>query len=78
MRAFLLFAFIFAAATAFAQQPPEAVPHAVPPPSRPTVPQLGNKQLTELLRAQTSAIRTLSRKIEDLEERVQKIEKRQP
>ena len=81
MKLSLFFALIIASATAFAQQAPAPrqvtqIPQGqspVPPP--PQAPQLSNAELSELLRAQTTAIKALSSKLDSLEERIQKIER---
>lgn len=81
MKLSLFFAFIIASAIAFAQQPPAPrqvmqVPHGPSPmPPSPQAPQLSNAELSELLRAQTTAIKALSSKVDSLEERIQKIER---
>jgi len=88
MKLALFFAFIIASADAIAQEAPRAVEihrpaSPAPPPIGPTyktVPsasQPNNPELIELLRAQTSAIKTLSSKLDSLEERIGKIEKGQ-
>ena len=84
MKLALFFAFIIASANAFAQQAPrlllpvppvQPVPPADPPKAPPRAPQLSNAELSELLRAQTTAIRSLSSKLDSLEERIRKIER---
>jgi len=88
MKLALFFAFIIASANAFAQQqapraieiPRPAPPMAPPadlPKAAPRAPQLSNTELTELLRAQTTAIKSLSSKLDSLEERIGKVERRQ-
>jgi hypothetical protein len=83
MKLALFFAFIIASANAFAQQAPHAIeiprpaPPAAPPMAPPRAPQFSNAELTELLRAQTTAIKSLSSKLDSLEERIGKIEKGQ-
>lgn len=88
MKLALCFAFILASASSFAQQAPRAmvrdqVPReaqvpgeAVERPAKaaPRAPAAGNAELSELLRAQTAAIKSLSSKIDQLEERVSRLE----
>ena len=58
------------------QAPRMAPPIAMtPPPTVPMGPEQNNEALAELLRAQTAAIRSLSNKLDSLEERIGKIEK---
>lgn len=87
MKLALFFAIAIASVNAVAQEPPSA-PGAkkpappmpvkttatfavVPPPST----KLSNEELAELLRAQTSAIQSLSSKLDSLEKRIGKMEK---
>lgn len=83
MKLSLFFVFIIASANAIAQQAPRAIeiPRPAPPAAPPKVPpraqQLSNAELTELLRAQTTAIKSLSSKIDSLEGRIGKIERGQ-
>lgn len=92
MRLASFFVLIITSAIAFAQQvpgyaqqapraiepPPRPVPPAAPPRAPPQALQLSNAELSELLRAQTTAIRSLSSKLDSLEERIRKIERRSP
>ena len=75
----LFLAFTVACANAFAQQAPAAIPRPpvfrAPPAAPPRAPHLSNAELSELLRAQTTAIQSLSSKLDSLEERVRKIER---
>ena len=81
MKLALFLAFTVACANAFAQQAPAAIPRPAPPvlpappAAPPRAPQLSNAELSELLRAQTTAIQSLSSKLDSLEERVRKIER---
>lgn len=77
MKLFLFFVFIIASANAIAQQAPRAIEIPRPAPPAPRAPQLSNAELTELLRAQTTAIKSLSSKIDSLEGRIDKIERGQ-
>lgn len=88
MRLAIFIAFIIVSGNASAQLPPArpvpppqvkqapqmAPPRAVPP-APPVAPVQNNEALTELLRAQTAAIKSLSNKLDSLEERIGKIEK---
>ena len=86
MKLDLFFALVVASANAFAQQPrPDQAPRAIelpvhqapiPRPSPPQALQPSNAELSELLRAQTTAIKSLSSKVDSLEERIRKIEQR--
>lgn len=92
MKLALFFVFIIVSANSFAQQEPRAVivkenpktmappkmapPVAMAPPHAPES-QTSNEELTNLLRAQTTAIKSLSSKLDSLEERISKIEKGQ-
>jgi hypothetical protein len=79
MKLALFFAFIIASANTFAQQAPREgqAPRAIERPAREPsrAPQLRNAELSELLRAQTTAIQSLSSKLDSLEERIRKIER---
>lgn len=78
MKLALFFAVIISFASAFAQQAPQAPAPKPPPPAAslpPQAPQLSNAELSELLRAQTTAIRELSSRIDSLEERIRKVER---
>ena len=88
MKLALFLAFTVACANAFAQQAPAAIPRPpvlpappaapvlpAPPAAPPRAPHLSNAELSELLRAQTTAIQSLSSKLDSLEERVRKIER---
>ena len=80
MKPALFFAFIIASTNAFAQQAPGAInsppPRPAPEAAASRAPQLSNAELSELLRAQTTAIQALSRKLDSLEERIRKIEEK--
>ncbi|MDP1996487.1 MAG: hypothetical protein Q8J90_04775 [Gallionella sp.] len=87
MKLALFFAFIIASVNAIAQEPPSAVTKPLPPKphdaykakAAPMAPlsatKLSNEELSGLLRAQTNAIKSLSSKLDSLEERIGKIEK---
>ena len=81
MKLALFFTFVLASTNAFAQQAPGAIEHRPPSQPEPSATALPERQpknadLSELLRAQTTAIRALSDKVEALEERVRKLEER--
>lgn len=74
---FFVFLLSLASVNAFAQQAPSrsiklppAAPMAPPQASQPN-----NTELTDLLRAQTTAIKSLSNKLDSLEKRIDKIER---
>lgn len=88
MKFVLFFTLIIASANVFAQQAPHAVEKQVPQhhtmaaPRAPRIladetpnqPPTNNTELLDLLRAQTTAIKSLSNKLDVLEERIRKIE----
>lgn len=84
MKPVFFFAIIMACVNATAQQAPglaKPAPPAVPAPAPPAVvpqaPQLSNEELTRLLRAQTTAIKSLAGQLDSLEDRIGKLEKGQ-
>lgn len=81
MKAALFLAGIIACTGVAAQQAPAAAtptPRPVPPPAAPASARMNNEEMAELLRAQTSAIRALSAKIDALEIRLGNLETKQP
>ena len=87
MKLAIFFLAVIFCGNTFAQQPPgapplptppmfpPAVPPAAIPKAVPRAPEFSNQELTALLRAQTAAIKSLSSKLDSLEERLGKIEK---
>jgi hypothetical protein len=70
---------LFAYASAFAQVPPSLTaqtPSPVYPTKQAPAASLNNKELTELLQAQTAAIRMLASKLDALESRIVAVEKK--
>jgi hypothetical protein len=79
MKAALFLAGIIACAGVAAQQAPAAAtpaPRPIPPPAAPAA-RMNNEEMAELLRAQTSAIKALSAKIDALEIRLGNLETKQ-
>jgi hypothetical protein len=82
MKPFLLLAFTVVSVMSFAQQPPQpagqapgAVVKPAPPAAAPPLAaQPSTAELAELLRAQTAAIKSLSARIDSLDERIRKLE----
>lgn len=81
MKTLIVLAVLCMSTGAFAQQPPE-LGSSQPPVNQPeTVPPdepLYGEQLTELLQAQTNAIKALIQKVAELEMRMKRLEERQP
>jgi len=80
MKVAVFFLAVVVCGNAFAQQPPRVPPRSsgqgAPPIAMvpPIPPELSNQELASLLRAQTAAIKSLSSKLDSLEERLGRIE----
>lgn len=81
MKAASIFSLFLVSLNVFAQQVPGAVsqpPTQPPPPAASASAAIDNAELLRLLRAQTAAIKALSNRLDALEQRVEKVEKRNP
>jgi hypothetical protein len=79
MKVAVFFLAVVVCGNAFAQQPPGVPPRpygqgAPPPMALPRPPEFSNQELASLLRAQTAAIKSLSSRLDSLEERLGRIE----
>lgn len=81
MKTLILLAILCMSTGAFAQQPPDLRSSQPPANQQETVPPeepLYGEKLTELLQAQTAAIKALIQKVAELEIRMKRLEEKQP